>query len=157
MTTKPIHARAAGPSLSVATPPIATKLPPLPTLLTDRPYPQNGPAERFRRNVRIFEILADLITVVLSVLSSYAFYYHLGLGKHIHYSIRLVVGVGLGFAVLFVLMLDREGAYDHGGSLLRVKDTERILRVTFESFLLAFAATFFTGKLFSHLILFFID
>jgi exopolysaccharide biosynthesis polyprenyl glycosylphosphotransferase len=152
-TTKPSEVRATGPTFSVVEPVVSVRTGFNPTVLADRPYTKAGPAERFRRNVRLFEIMADLITVVLAVTLSYGFYYQLGLGKHIHYSLRLVVGVAFGFAVLFVLMLDREGAYNHGGSLLRVKDTERILQVTFESFLLAFAATFFTGKLFSRWIL----
>jgi exopolysaccharide biosynthesis polyprenyl glycosylphosphotransferase len=120
-----------------------------PVLVSNRFEGTNSPAERFRQNVRVFEMLADLLTVALAVRSSYALYYELNLGKHIHYPSRLVMGVASGFAVLFVLMLDREGAYNHGSGLLRVKDTERILRVTFESFLLAFATTFFTGTLFS--------
>ena len=149
MTPPQTQARASAPTLSVTEPMVATASAPKPIPVSSRLEGTSSPAERFRRNVRVFEMLADLLTVAVAVRSSYAIYYELNLGKHIHYPGRLVMGVASGFAVLFVLMLDREGAYNHGSGLLRVKDTERILRVTFESFLLAFATTFFTGTLFS--------
>ena len=41
------------------------------------------------------------------------------------------------FALLFVILLERHGGYRPYVSLLAVRDTERVLRVTVESFLLA--------------------
>ncbi len=153
MTTPHTQFRASVPPFPVVDPVAIATPASKPALVSNRPSTTSSPAERFRRNVRVFEVLTDLVTVVLAVTSSYAVYFQLGLGKHIHYPPRLLIGLAFGFAVLFVLMLDREGAYSHGSGLLRVKDTERILRVTFESFLLAFAATFFTANLFSRWLL----
>jgi exopolysaccharide biosynthesis polyprenyl glycosylphosphotransferase len=46
-----------------------------------------------------------------------------------------------------VALLDRDGAYRPGNSLLRIKETERSLRVTAQAILLILPATFFFGSL----------
>jgi len=50
-------------------------------------------------------------------------------------------------------MLDRVGAYRRGNSLLRVRETEQVLRVSAETFLIVFAVSFFTSFLFSRWLL----
>ena len=95
------------------------------------------------------QVAADALTVAAAVLLSYRAYHLLRLGKHIHYSPDIIAGAAAGFAVLFVLMLDRDGAYRQGSSLLRIKETERALRVSTQAFLLTFPVTFFAGRLFS--------
>ena len=52
-----------------------------------------------------------------------------------------------------VLMLDRVGAYRRGNSLLRVRETEQILRVSTQAFLIVLAVSFFTNILFSRWLL----
>lgn len=86
---------------------------------------------------------------MFAVCLAYAVYYHLDLGRHVHYPAKLVLGISLALGILFAMMLDREGAYGHASSLLRVRDTERILRVSLQAFLFTFAVTFFAGHLFS--------
>jgi exopolysaccharide biosynthesis polyprenyl glycosylphosphotransferase len=95
------------------------------------------------------QVAADGVTVAAAVLLSYSAYHNLGLGKHIYYAPDVIGGAALGLAVLFVLMLDRDGAYRQGSSLLRIKETERALRVSAQAFLLTFPVTFFAGRLFS--------
>lgn len=103
----------------------------------------------FERLHTATQIAADAITVAAAIVISYSAYHTLGLGKHVYYAPDIIGGAAAGFAVLFVLMLDRDGAYRQGSSLLRIKETERALRVSSQAFLLTFPATFFAGRLFS--------
>ncbi len=48
-----------------------------------------------------------------------------------------------GFALLFVFLLDRYGGYRPSLSLLAIRETERILRVTLQAFLIALLAAYF--------------
>src|SRR5919108_1054917 len=110
-------------------------------------------AIRFRRAIASLEVIVDLVTVTLSVVAGYWFYYNLELGKHIQYPLRAVVGLAFGFAMVVVLMLDRVGAYKRGNGLLRIRETEQVLRVSMEAFLIAFAVSFFTSVLVSRWLL----
>jgi hypothetical protein len=73
----------------------------------------------------------------------------MGIGKALHYSIGTVATTALAFAVVFVLMLDHEGAYKRANSLLRIRETERILRVSIHAFGIVLPASFFLSFLFS--------
>jgi len=55
------------------------------------------------------------------------------------------------FALLFVFLLDRYGGYRPCVSLLAIRETERILRVTLQAFLLALLAAYFCAVPISHL------
>lgn len=114
---------------------------------------RDSAAERFRRWLGAFEMLTDLSTVILAVLLGYAAYYHLDLGKHIHYPFRAVASAAFVFAVMAVLMLARVGAYERGVGLLRVRETEQVLRVSIQTFSIAFAVSFFTNLLVSRWLL----
>src|SRR5207302_8775502 len=83
------------------------------------------------------------------VLCAYFAYHSLHLGKRIHYSPSAVLGVAFAFACVGVWLLERNGAYRRDSSLLRVKETERVLRVSSQVFLAAFSITFFTSYLLS--------
>jgi exopolysaccharide biosynthesis polyprenyl glycosylphosphotransferase len=106
-------------------------------------------ASKFRRIVLMGEALADLFTITLTVSGSYALYYYSAIGKHIRYSPRAILGLALVFGALMVIMLDRAGAYRRGNSLLRVRETEQILRVSTQAFLIALAVSFLSSYLFS--------
>jgi len=101
----------------------------------------------------VCEAIADLATIVCSVLLSYAVYFYLSLGRQLHYPTHAVLGLAVAFAVVMVLMLDRVGAYRRANSLLRVRETEQILRVSVQAFLIALAVSFFSSVLFSRWIL----
>ena len=110
-------------------------------------------SERFRRGIAFTEALIDLLTVCFAVVIGYLGYYNLHLGKHILYSLKAVSGVAFGFAVIVVLMLDRVGAYNRGNGLLRIRETEQVMRVSIQAFLIVFAASFFTNVLVSRWLL----
>ncbi len=60
---------------------------------------------------------------------------------------NMVLVAAMVFAALFVLMLDYNGAYSQCNSLLRIRETERILKVSVQAFGLVFPATFFFAHL----------
>jgi exopolysaccharide biosynthesis polyprenyl glycosylphosphotransferase len=118
-----------------------------------QPLERRKKAANFRRAIVAGEIAADLLTITSAVLVGYATYDSLHIGKHIFYPARTVVAIAFAFAVIMVLMLDRVGAYRGGNSLLRVRETEQVLRVSAEAFLIALAASFFASILFSRWLL----
>src|SRR5262249_33100499 len=60
------------------------------------------------------------------------------LGKQIRYDPLHLLGFFVGFSVIFVALLEAKGGYRQWSSLLRVKETETILRASGISFLVAF-------------------
>lgn len=113
-------------------------------------------AARFRRGIVFLEVVMDLLTITCAVWLGYFMYNTLRIGKHAYYPSRAVFLVAAILAVVMVIMLDRAGAYRSGNSLLRVRETEQVLRVSVEAFCLVFAASFFSGFLFSRWLLLFI-
>ncbi|MGD0157997.1 MAG: exopolysaccharide biosynthesis polyprenyl glycosylphosphotransferase [Terracidiphilus sp.] len=93
--------------------------------------------------------MADLAAVVAATVLAYATYELLQIGRQLHYSASVGLLAAFSFAVLFVLMLDHDGAYKRANSLLRIRETERILRVTVQAFAVVFLVTFFLSELFS--------
>jgi exopolysaccharide biosynthesis polyprenyl glycosylphosphotransferase len=106
-------------------------------------------AAHFWRAVVLCEIVADFLTIIFAVVSGYVIYNSFALGKHAFYPARMTLAMASLFAIVTVLMLDRAGAYRRGNSLLRVRETEQVLRVSAEAFLVLFAVSFFTSALFS--------
>ena len=108
---------------------------------------------RFRSRVAIAEAAVDFCAVIGAVMLSYVLYYQLGVGKHLYYPHRVVFGVSASLAGAIVLMLDRVGTYSGGTSLLRVRETEHLLRASMQALGIAFAVSFFTNFLFSRWLL----
>jgi exopolysaccharide biosynthesis polyprenyl glycosylphosphotransferase len=109
---------------------------------------KHGAAAHFRRIVAISEVLGDLLTVTLTVTVAYAIFISFSPTSHSHYPIKTVLGIAAAFAIVMSLMLDRAGAYRRGNSLLRVRETEQVLRVSIEAFLIALGASFLTDLIF---------
>ena len=114
------------------------------------PYPIFATAKDVRRSRGQFEAftsalerLADLVAVMVAVFVAYSAYELLQVGRQLHYSNGTIVTATLAFAIVFVLMLDHDGAYKRGNSLLRIRETERILRVSTQAFGIGFMVTFF--------------
>jgi exopolysaccharide biosynthesis polyprenyl glycosylphosphotransferase len=105
--------------------------------------------ERFELAVGILERTADLVAVASAATLAYATYEFLRIGKNLHYSAETVLLTILGFSVMFVLMLDHDGAYKQANSLLRIRETERVLRVSTQAFGIVFPVTFFFLQPFS--------
>jgi exopolysaccharide biosynthesis polyprenyl glycosylphosphotransferase len=93
---------------------------------------------RFETFVGILERIADLAAVSTAALLAHYSYELSGIGERLQYPPKIIVGTSLAFAVLFVLMLDQTGAYQKGSSLLRIRETERILRMSVQAFGLVF-------------------
>ncbi len=110
-------------------------------------------AAHFRRAIVLCEVVADLMTISLAVAVGYLIYDSAAIGKHIYYPPKIIFSTAFVFAIVMVLMLDRVGAYRRGNSLLRVRETEQVLRVSAEAFLIVFAVSFFTNVLFSRWLL----
>jgi exopolysaccharide biosynthesis polyprenyl glycosylphosphotransferase len=109
---------------------------------------QRTSAARFQSHLTKLEALADFVTVIGATMSAYAAYYFLGLGRQAHYPRSVVFGVSATFAAVIVLMLDRVGAYSRGTSLLHVRETEHVLRVSMQALGFILAVSFFTTVLF---------
>src|ERR1035438_8391076 len=105
--------------------------------------------ERFEIVTSFLERVADLAAVMAAAVLACATYELLQIGKNLHYSAGTVLLAAFGFGVVFVLMLDHDGAYKRANSLLRIRETERILRVSTQAFALVFALTFFFSQRFS--------
>ncbi len=125
----------------------------VPELVLIKPEARRSPASRFRSYIAVLEVVADLCTVIVVVLLSYGIYYRLGIGKHLYYSRSMVLGVSTVLAAVIVLMLDRVGTYSGGTSLLRVRETEQVLRVSAQAMGLAFGVSFCASFLFSRWLL----
>jgi exopolysaccharide biosynthesis polyprenyl glycosylphosphotransferase len=93
----------------------------------------------------LVEVMADAIIVAGAVFASYAVYHLLNLGARVHYPFHLVWTISFAIAALYVILLDREGAYCIGNSLLRIKETEKSLWVSAQVFLFVLPITFFTN------------
>ena len=104
---------------------------------------------RFGRLLTKCEMAADFCIIVAAVVCSYALYHLTHLGKQVHYLPFSVLEIAGVFAMLCVWMLDRNGAYRGDSSLLLVKETERILRVSSQAFLVTFGISFLASYLVS--------
>lgn len=99
------------------------------------------------------EVAADLCAGTCAIVLAYVAYHQLAIGKHLHYRPEMVVAAAFAMATLIAVLLDRDGAYRPGNSLLRIKETERILRVSCQAFALMLPATFVAGRVFSRYVL----
>jgi exopolysaccharide biosynthesis polyprenyl glycosylphosphotransferase len=100
-------------------------------------------AIHFRRAILACEVLGDLATIVLAVRFGYFIYVAAAIGKQIRFPLALVWAAASIFSAVIVLMLDRVGAYRRGNSLLRVRETEQVLRVSAEALLTVLTVSFF--------------
>ncbi|HEY3928864.1 MAG TPA: sugar transferase [Candidatus Koribacter sp.] len=106
------------------------------------------------RFVGMIERVMDLLAVAMAAALSYGAYAITGLGRHLHYPLSEVVISGVSFAALFVLLLEKNGEYK-SASLLNVRETERVLRTTWQALALVFPIAFFSGHAYSRLVLLF--
>ena len=108
--------------------------------------------EIFRIVLNFAERSVDMVAIVAAVYSAYGLYRMLGNGSQMQYPPSAILLSAAAFALLFVILLERRGGYRADVSLLAVRDTERILRVTLESFLLALLVAYFTTEHVSRLV-----
>jgi exopolysaccharide biosynthesis polyprenyl glycosylphosphotransferase len=102
---------------------------------------------KFEQLVTTAEVIGDFVAAAVGMIGAYGAYHMLGLGKGVLYPIPVIIWAALVFAFLFVVMLEREGVYRRGSGMLQIKETERILRVSVQSFLVIFTVTIFSAHL----------
>ena len=102
-------------------------------------------ATRLEPFLGTFERGLDFLTIIAAVYSCYGLHLALGGGNRTQYSTSGVLLSAAAFALLFVTLLERHGAYRLYLSLLGVRETEQILRVTVESSLLALLVAYFSA------------
>ena len=83
-----------------------------------------------QRVMTVSEVVADFLICAGGVFVVCSLYPSLHLGRETRYSISIVAGL------VMVLMLNRDGAYRGGGSLLQIRATEHALRIPAQSMLL---------------------
>jgi exopolysaccharide biosynthesis polyprenyl glycosylphosphotransferase len=103
----------------------------------------------FRRIITSTEIATDFMTSVVCICAAYYLHLYRGLDRHVHYPDGAVAITASIVGGLIPLLLEREGAYRGGSGLLRIRETERIIRISWLALLLVLPLTYFTGRTFS--------
>ena len=101
------------------------------------------------------EQVCDVFTVTLACVASHHLYSALNIGRRIRYADSVVIPVAIGFGIVFAVLLAIDGGYTRANSLLQIRETERILRATFRSFVALFIVSFTVGHLISRATLLF--
>jgi exopolysaccharide biosynthesis polyprenyl glycosylphosphotransferase len=89
------------------------------------------------------EKLLDMSAVIAAVFVADAAYTLLEPDRAVHYPSSTIWLCASSFAVLFVFLLDRHEGYLPCVSLVGIRETERILRVTLQAFSIALIAAYF--------------
>lgn len=102
--------------------------------------------------IDLLERAGDLAASASAVWVADTIYRCLGIGLRGAYAPRWLLGASLVFAAFFVLLLENGGEYK-SGSLMGVRETERILRANCCAVFLLFALAFFSTHAYSRLLL----
>ena len=106
-------------------------------------------SEFFGKAVTAAEVMADFVASAIGVCTAYYFYFSLQIGKHVHYPMKEVTAVAAVVGMLIVLLLERDGAYTGGNSLLKIRETERAIRIPWQALIIVLPVTFILGQSFS--------
>lgn len=109
---------------------------------------------RFEHLATAAEVIGDFVAAAVGLLGAYRLYHIFGLGRDLNYPVPVQVEAILVFALLFVVLLDREGVYRKGSGMLRVSETERTLRVSVQAFLILLPVAIFSAHLISRWVIF---
>jgi exopolysaccharide biosynthesis polyprenyl glycosylphosphotransferase len=115
--------------------------------------PRRRPISNDASRTSYIEGLLDLITVCIGAVLARLTYVHFGLGRRIHYPEWQIFLYGIAIGCVFVLSMQRMRGYGPGSSLLGVRETERVLRATAETFFIFFAFSYVSGIFFSRWVL----
>ncbi len=100
-------------------------------------------ASRSASLLATLEKLLDVSAVITAVFAANTAYTVLEPSRAVYYSASTIWLCAGGFGVLFVFLFDRHGGYLPCVSLLAIRETERILRVTLQAFSVALIAAYF--------------
>ncbi|MEO7115972.1 MAG: exopolysaccharide biosynthesis polyprenyl glycosylphosphotransferase [Caldimonas sp.] len=119
------------------------------TLAASHKERQTVSRELFRRVTVFFEVSADFLTCAAGIFAAYFLYLSLHIGRQIQYPVREITAVSIVFGLFVLLLLQRDGAYRGGGSLLQIRETERAIRIPAQSLLLLLPFSFLLNLTFS--------
>jgi exopolysaccharide biosynthesis polyprenyl glycosylphosphotransferase len=106
------------------------------TLATSRKERRTISRDLFRSVIALSEVSADFLTCAAGIFAAYFIYLSLHIGTQLRYPVREVAAVSIVFGLFVVLLMQRDGAYRGGGSLLQIRETERAIRIPAQSLLL---------------------
>ncbi|ABF42807.1 Undecaprenyl-phosphate galactosephosphotransferase [Candidatus Koribacter versatilis Ellin345] len=130
--------------------------PPIPRDLSSRleaPRARHGNA--LKVVIEVLERLFDAVAVFTGTVLAYNVYRLVGLGRRVEYPVGWLTTAAIAFSVVFILLLEHLGEY-RSGSLLGVRETERVLRAAWYSVFLVFPIAFFSGRSYSRLVVLFV-
>ena len=105
------------------------------TLAASRPESRATSTHLFHSVLAAIEVVADFLTCAFSTFAAYLLDPSLYTGGQIQYPLREAAAVSLGVSLFALLLLHRNGAYHGSGGLLQIRETERAIRITFQSLL----------------------
>lgn len=117
------------------------------------PFPSEQAGGRFDRTLNVLEALSDGLVSACAVIAALVIKQHLNLGTRVHYAAHTILIAGAVCGAFMVLLLDRDGAYRSGNSLMQIKETERILRISTLAAFLAVPVIYITGHLIPSIII----
>lgn len=94
------------------------------------------PRQIFLRLIAAIEILADLGTCFVAMIAAY--FLSIRIEHHAGYSLRNLISTAIFVSLGAVFFLYKDGAYRGSGSLLQVRETERVIRISLESLVILF-------------------
>lgn len=103
----------------------------------------------FRSGMAFFEVTVDFLTCVLGTAFAYSIGQLLQIGSPTQYPVREAAAISIAIGLFAGLLLRRDGAYQGGGSLLHIRETERALRIPLQSVLLMLPLSFLLHLRFS--------
>ncbi len=115
---------------------------------------RNGFA-RFQKVVTLCVAAADLAFILLGLFWANALYHWLNLGRRLRYPTDTLILWALGFGTIFIVLLGARGGYRPWNSMLQVRETEIVIRVSLSTFLFLLTLSLFSNYLVSRWFLLF--
>jgi len=108
------------------------------------------------RLILALDVTADFAVVASTIIMAYGLYRFLHIGKSASYPISLVALLACLAGVLYLLLLSVNGAYARATSLLRVRETERVIAASAQLCVLTVTVSFWTEIAFPRTIVCFV-
>jgi exopolysaccharide biosynthesis polyprenyl glycosylphosphotransferase len=106
---------------------------------------QNYPAGRFKAFASLAEMICDFSTGVVCIYFSYFLYLSLHIGRQVRYPTHALTTVAIAAGIIIVILMGKSRAYGGGGSLLRIGETTRAIRIPLHALLMLFPVVYFLG------------